>query len=439
MSKQQYNLQQGLEELRAFIKECAKPPNNAGSFQLTRMFYHEGLGRLQMNREQSIKYERVLEMLSPDEGSPRTISRASVELLIQECVLTSLDVSNNQGDQSLDQRIDASLKILRKKLESPLVDWEVWLPVARIKVGEAGFTFGNAFFCNKDHELARQAKGKVGSILETGKNVDVEAFMAEIWPEEFSQFTLCRIVVQAVDKTAARELAAVEWETTASVLNFLVSLVFPVDWLPLVCLPSELPSYETKMLVLGEQPTPTWRFSAKSESFEAALNLNAFLSNDQIKKAMGKANDMLRNESENEYCERLITAMKWAGKGAKANRREDAFLFYSIALEALLLGGKHYEQLSYRLRLRAAHLLGDNQTERIYKRNQVNDLYKLRSRIVHTGKLQIPRADLDALRRLTKKAILRLLKDPQFDAINTEEALEAWFEDALMCGPDLTP
>lgn len=438
VKKQRYNLQQGLQELRAFIKGCAEGLKPAGSIHPSRMFFREGLGGLNLDREESIKYERILETLSPDEGSPRTISRASVEALIQECVLTSLDFSNKQAGLSLDQRIDASLKILRTKLESPLVDWEVWLPVARMKVSGAGFAFGKAFFCDKDHDLARQAQSKVRSIIKSGLKPGEEAGIAEFWPEEFSQFALCRIVVKAGDTTAAQELATVELETTASVLNFFASVVFPVDFLPLVCLPGELLSYEMWTLVLGDQPNPLCHSGASIERLKAALDLKKFQEHEPIAKSMDKASAMLRDEGETGYRERLLTAMKWAGKGATAVRREDAFLFYSIALEALLLGGSHDEQLSYRVRLRAAHLLGLNQAGRTRVRDLVNDLYGMRSKIVHTGKTQIPKADLSRLRIITQSAIIHLLSDDQFAGVATDKALEAWFEESLMRGPELT-
>lgn len=259
-----------------------------------------------------------------------------------------------------------------------------------------------------------------------------------MWPEEFSKLALCRIVIEAGDSTAARELASVELETTISVLNFFAAVVFPVDFLPMVCLPGELPPYKTQTLILGDLPKPSYESKGTTERLEAALDLNKFQEYEPIKKAMAKADAMLRNEGEAGYRERLLTAMKWAGKGAIAERREDVFLFYSIALEALLLGGARHEQLSFKLRLRAAHLLGLNQAGRTRVRDQVNWLYGMRSQIVHTGKAQIPKVDLSRLRMIIQSAIIHLLSDGQFDAIKTDKALEAWFEEALMRGPDST-
>lgn len=55
-----------------------------------------------------------------------------------------------------------------------------------------------------------------------------------------------------------------------------------------------------------------------------------------------------------------------------------------ICLEALL-GDENTQELSYRLRLRAALLLGKTLTERQHIRRAVRDLYDLRSKVVHGG------------------------------------------------------
>jgi hypothetical protein len=62
----------------------------------------------------------------------------------------------------------------------------------------------------------------------------------------------------------------------------------------------------------------------------------------------------------------------------------DRALDASIALE-VALGGKDKEEIGYRLRLRAASLLGNNLEEKVEIANTVKKLYNLRSKVVHAG------------------------------------------------------
>jgi hypothetical protein len=112
-------------------------------------------------------------------------------------------------------------------------------------------------------------------------------------------------------------------------------------------------------------------------------------------------------------------------------------MFYAIALEALLLGQTHQEQLSYKLRLRAAHLIGLKNSSRSKIRDHVNKLYSIRSKIVHCGSNKLAQSDLQELRIITQSCIIRLLSDPIFKDFSKEEDLEHWFEEMIICGPEL--
>jgi hypothetical protein len=66
----------------------------------------------------------------------------------------------------------------------------------------------------------------------------------------------------------------------------------------------------------------------------------------------------------------------------------DAAIDLGITLESLFLNDDEGE-ITFRLRLRAARLLGQNDTERARVFNLVNDLYTVRSAAVHSGRLPI--------------------------------------------------
>src|SRR6266849_501434 len=128
--------------------------------------------------------------------------------------------------------------------------------------------------------------------------------------------------------------------------------------------------------------------------------------------------------------------MKWAGKGSATVDREDSFLFFALALEALILGEKKRERLTHSLASRVAHLLGSTELEKSKIQGYVKHLYGLRSSLVHTGKAGIPDSDWEWLKTLTTQSILKLMTGEASSDISTDDALENWFEDALMSSPN---
>ena len=62
------------------------------------------------------------------------------------------------------------------------------------------------------------------------------------------------------------------------------------------------------------------------------------------------------------------------------------------------------------------------------------NLYDVRSVLVHTGQAQIPDSDLYTLRRMTFESIFKLMRDEKFQDINTDNALENWFENSCLNG-----
>lgn len=79
-----------------------------------------------------------------------------------------------------------------------------------------------------------------------------------------------------------------------------------------------------------------------------------------------------------------------AGRLNSARRRiepGDSAIDIATALEALLATSDEKAEITYRLRLRAALLLGTHYQERLEISNRMNDLYKLRSKVVHGDNL----------------------------------------------------
>lgn len=115
---------------------------------------------------------------------------------------------------------------------------------------------------------------------------------------------------------------------------------------------------------------------------------------------------------------------------------------YAIALESIVLVDNENAELSYRLRIRIAHLITSNPKDRKEVVNTVKELYNLRSKIVHDGKYEITKLELDSMKYISIRCIQRLCVDPLFQNVTSPENFSDWLEDQILGNvsenPDIT-
>jgi hypothetical protein len=88
--------------------------------------------------------------------------------------------------------------------------------------------------------------------------------------------------------------------------------------------------------------------------------------------------------------------------------------------------------LSYRLRIRVAHLLATGLESKQDVKRTVRDLYKQRSMIVHDGKYEITDLELRTIRSIAKQSIVRISTDPIFRTMNTPNDFANWFDQQIL-------
>jgi hypothetical protein len=99
-----------------------------------------------------------------------------------------------------------------------------------------------------------------------------------------------------------------------------------------------------------------------------------------------------------------------------------------IALESFVLAGKEATQeLTYRLRVRVAHLLGSTAEQRQNVFKKMAELYGIRSSIVHNGYYQVTDADHQLLREFTKVALIRAMTLEELKGLTSGDELRDWF------------
>ena len=95
----------------------------------------------------------------------------------------------------------------------------------------------------------------------------------------------------------------------------------------------------------------------------------------------------------NDLEEKIIASIQWAGRATAETRREAAFLLYAIALETMVLSDNNPIELTYRLRMRTAHLLASDVGSRRDLFSKLGKLYDIRigdsCRTAHTKSLTL--------------------------------------------------
>jgi hypothetical protein len=342
-----------------------------------------------------------------------------------------LEVLERKPEINLEKQISDSIKALKEKLNATAIEWEVWQFVEGIKIPQDGFEFGKASFYGLESEYV---KNRPNDILR-------QFIFCGEYSRPKANSILCRFLIDAADGKAAIRKADAELNLTLGILNF---FVYPRSsrktGIPAVTEANKMSI--SRKIDLKEVAVKVAFTESPKLQFQSEISPNSLdffdiqhykTSAPEILTVFNQASAFLKGEGEKGFRERILTAMKWAGKGDFAENNEDSFLFFALALESLILGGKNKDELRYRFALRLAHLLGATKSERLNIQNYAKKIvYGIRSTLVHTGQAQIPDSDLDTLGRMTFESIIKLMRDKKFQGIKTDDALESWFEAACL-------
>ena len=122
----------------------------------------------------------------------------------------------------------------------------------------------------------------------------------------------------------------------------------------------------------------------------------------------------------------LHASIMWAGRASVEPTREQSFLLFAIALEAIVLP-KQGQELSYRLALRVARLLGRSSKSRHEILETTKKLYDVRSKIVHSGSYEVTDENLARLRSVVLTVLIRLLRRRKLWRMSPDQ-LHDWWE-----------
>jgi Apea-like HEPN len=394
-------------------------------------FERKGLGGLHLNHEKFLRYNKCLRDLARISVKDDDLSLNTVEEAFQEALLKALSPNNCSTHEN--SMIDEILESLKKKLTAKRISYCCFVPVWGIMEKGLPFSIGQVELAVFDDVLVDRFK-EIVSKHENQRNLIWEDLKADI-DRGFYKKVCSLVIVEAKDYEAAQVIAIKELRKVLDILNFFSELTpfNPNAW---IYLPGDLEPYSFQTIILNEDDgtshsTRTTKIGPLQELEISRIiesNKNNDIGFDYIVNLL-KKNDANKNK----LGEALITAIQWAGRAVISNRREEAFLLYAIALESIILVDNPKTELSYRLRIRVAHLVAREAENRNEVANTVKELYNLRSKLVHDGKYEITDLELDSMKSICTTCIERLCTDPLFQKMTSPDEFSKWLEDQILC------
>ena len=365
-----------------------------------------------MNEEQYTKYQGFITKLHALYPHSKNYDRRYAESKFREAMFQATKFS---GDPNVNAK-DA-FKITIEAFQHTLCDWRVYIPVSGLALyKKTSWSFGKVFFCSKAN---RTFKLDAGELFMSSDNVTIHTV---------SRY-YARLDVEAVDVSAATNLAIQEVEKHVNVLNALGRLygaIKPKD-------PHNM--YGDKGVVIND-----WTIHCTITPRTSGLRLGRSVALGGFNPTMLKApflrthykwrwiSKQLKNPTSTLFEERILPALKWIGKSALRTSNEEIFLDYSLAVEAMYFETKHSGELTKELQLRIYKLLFTNTSylsSAIESYNKFEYIYDLRSRIVHRGGVEVSENDIQLMYDLARASLQKIIYYPRFRQ-RTSKRFESW-------------
>jgi hypothetical protein len=236
------------------------------------------------------------------------------------------------------------------------------------------------------------------------------------------------VTVKAQDFAAAQVMAARRVEWAVDLVNCFADLIpYNYGWMYLAGEAGKARQVTPMINAKGDFVLPgkhllpfgqfSWRNLERATSLKKTFDQLHVLASTAHRKSLGAA---------------VVTSAAWCGRGTVERRRNQAFLLFAIALETLLLAGNDREEISYRFRVRGAHLLSADGNQRQLA-DELKHLYNVRSKIAHAGSYDVRDDDLSRIRTLAKKAVFQVLDRPDLHGLK-EDAIGRWLDSQVLGG-----
>lgn len=401
---------------RALIDDLRRTSTDGPAEIRGLLFVRGKLGGLHLDGGELARY-RALAKLVGTEGAKRGhLSSSQTEGFFQDAILEALDVREARRDIDDDERTTAALVKLAGRLSAEPSTHRIYIAVEGITEDSLPHAFGEVTFVT-----GREARREILRPLGGGERAGTEA---ERLRERYPGTTACTEVLSG-DHVDAGERGRRRIAEVLDVLNFYADVLEPPLGRPWVA-------------VRGQRHQTWCGASVSDESSNVHFSDRWFpitlpRSTSDRAKELGywRVSELLASGTRSRLEQRLVTALRHAGRASVAVEPERAVLGYMIALETALIGKNGG---GGKLALRTAHVIARKVENRRKIVKRVQDLYEKRSRIVHAGDLEASSDDVAHARHYAKESILRLIFDEPYRAMKTIDELEEFFNDCVLGG-----
>lgn len=423
------SLKSALRQLGDFIRSLPDAEDAPTDAAMELMFTFEGRG-LSLNGSEASEYRACLQELYSALSRPELITKKELEKLLQRAIISALTFGEGSQLTVHPPQLSGAIRDLEAALTAAPQKFGVYHPVVGLEKDGLPLEVGlYRFLIFDDAEF-----DKFSTTMDDDDNprrlAHRKRLQEEFDAEDLIGARLAYREVEALEPYAARDRAVGDLQTTLDVINFYSDLL-PYNWAHLslpgdrdgasITVPIRHLDTESRCTVVGRRVGRLGEMSLKS-LFEIAES-----------KGLGfeRVNELLKSRP-NRMADVFLASVRWAGRATASDRNETAFLLYVIALESLILADQDPRELSYRLRLRVAQLLGEDLEARREIGKRVSDLYSIRSKIVHSGHYEVSDADLSLIRRVVKTCIIKLSNDAEFWSLHTPDEFGKWIENKIL-------
>lgn len=386
-------------------------------------------GTLSLNQRESKHYNDVLTKLADKFSKAEDISLRVIELSLQSAICYVLDIRQKRQDRTFDQRIKIAVAELVETLTRIGSKYQCYIPVSGIESQSLPFRFGHVNFLRFGNYHLRRLRDEFRHHLVSEEQMAFrKQLLADVRETPTWNSPCAKIEVTAKDSDAALALARRQVRLTLDAINFFTDLIpYNYGWL---YFPEEAASMTVLSLVLSEDHSLS--LPHRREGPLTGFSFRKLNETKYLRVLVRRVHQLLRNAEQRDIDQLLLSSVQWAGRATVEPRREEAFLLFAIAHESIILPSSEPRELSYRLRIRTAHLLGKTLEKRRKISKEVSDLYSLRSKIVHNGSYEITDDALARIRTLVKRVIRTVITNRDVARLEKARELDQWFEDKVL-------
>ena len=376
------------------------------------------------------KYRSVRSKLLQEFSKKEDLSESALDSALKTAVFECVDIPKRR-DKDPNIRLDNAVKKLWEFLNRPPEQYECYIEVGGLDISSLRGSFGDIRFIIFNKYQLEKVRKTVRTKHAGDSSEKLEA--VNLGLKFLLNHPLAVVKVKARDDQAAKTLAERKLHTTVECLNFFSGIISRSSTLFLAIDPysnsirgfsvttsGSINIFDMFTQTAANTRRPTVGFSLK----ELRQSPDSM-----VRRAVRHLGSLLKKENKNKVEEVTLRAAYWGGRATAEQTREESFLFFTVALECLVLPNRDNIELSYRLSQRVAQLLGRNTRERRNLMERTKKLYGIRSDIVHSGRYKVNEEEYAEIYNITKSTILKLLASQHVRGFSQLDDFENWLKE----------